>query len=259
MIISELLQIKHKNMKQNIIKNDVFIQDQTTELVDVFFCKLLNVVNLASNVLIDTSTASFNAWHNFAVGDMACFKELSHFFQAQVIAVNTNTITIDRPFDYAFTTSAWVQRTTNEVNTNWSITPQIYMISPVWITKKFDITKIIFHIEDDTAMDSGKFWGITALTKGVVLRKKDGVYKSIFNIKTNWDFAQHCAIIQYDDKAPSGQYWFRAIKEISWQQNHGVVIRLDPALNDELQIIIQDDLTAIKEFHCIALGHVVDD
>jgi len=85
---------------------------------------------------------------------MACFKQASHFFQAQVIAVNTNTITIDRPFDFTFTTNATVTRTTKEMN---------------------------------------------------------------------------------------------------------VVIRLDPALNDELQFIIQDNLTALTEFHCIALGHVVAD
>lgn len=259
MTISELLQIKHDKMRQSIIKNDVYIQDQTTELVDVFFCRLLNNVTLSWNAVLDTNTASFNAWHWFVIGDMACFKQLSHFFQAQVIAVNTNTITFDRPFDYAFTTSALVQRTTKELNVDWSTTPQIYKISPVWLNVKFDITKLIFHIEDDTAMDSGKFWGITALTKGVVLRKKDGVYKSIFNAKTNGDFAHHCQEVQYDDKAPSGQYWFRAIKQIWGQDNHGVVIRLDPALNDELQVIIQDNLTTITEFHCIALGHVVLD
>lgn len=259
MIISELLQIKHKNMKQNIIKNDVYIQDQTTELVDVFFCRLLNNVTLANPVVIDTNTATFVAWHGFVAGNMVCFKQGPHFFQAIVIWVNTNTITLDRPFDFAFTTSATVTRTTKEMNVDWSTTPLVYRVSPVGTTVKFDITKLIFHIEDDTAMDSGKFWGITALTKGIVIRKKDGVYKSIFNAKSNWDFAHHCANVSYDDKAPNGQYWFRAIKQIWGQDNHGVVIRLDPALNDELQVIIQDNLTALTEFHCIALGHVVLD
>lgn len=259
MTISELLQIKHKNMKQTIIKNDVFIQDQTTELVDVFFCKLLNNVTLSWWVLLDTNTAIFVAWHNFVIGNIACFKEWSHFFQAEVIWVNTNTITLDRPFDFAFTTNAIVTRTTNNMNTDWSTTPQIYKISPVWLSKKFDITKLIFHMEDDVAMDSWKFWGIAELTKGIVLRKKDWVYKSIFNAKTNGDFSHHCESTQYDDKAPSGKYWFKATKSIWWQHNHWVVIRLDPALNDELQVIIQDNLTALTEFHCIALGHVVDD
>lgn len=237
----------------------MYIQDQTSEMVDVFFCRLLANVTLANGVLIDTNTASFVNWHWFVVGNMACFKEWSHFFQAQVINVATNTITIDRPFDFAFTTNANTTRTSKEMNVDGSTTPQVYRVSPTWLTRKFDITKMIFHIMDDTSMDSGKFWGITALAKGIVVRKKDWVYKSIFNAKTNWDFAHHCAWVSYDDKAPSWQYWFRAIKEISWQNNHWVVIRLDPDLLDELQIIIQDNLTALTDFHCTAIGHVVED
>lgn len=235
----------------------VNIQDQTTEIIDVFFCKLLNTVTLVSNVTADQNTATFVAWHSFVAWNMACFKEWTHFFQAVVLNVATDTITIDRPFDFAFTTAATVTRTTKEMNVDWSVTPQIFRISPVWTTVKFDITKIFFVIGDDSAMDSWKFGWIAALTKWIVVRKKDGVFKSIFNAKTNGDFSQHCQAVNYDDKAPSWQYWFRAIKNLAWQENQGVVIRLDPAENEELQVIIQDNLTGLLSFNCVALWHIV--
>lgn len=237
----------------------VNIQDQTTEIVDVFFCRTLNTVTLAGTVTIDTKTATFTAWHGFVVGNMACFKEWTHFFQAQVINVATNVITIDRPFDFAFTAASTATRTSKEMNIDWSVTPVIFRVTPVWTTVKFDITKLIFHIEDNVAMDDSKFWWITALTNGIVLRKKDGVYKSIFNSKSNGDFSHHCSETQYWDHAPAWEYSFKAIKKFAWPENHGVVIRLDPASNDEFQVIIQDNLTALTDFHCIALGHVVQD
>lgn len=238
----------------------VNVQDQTTEIVDIFFCRTLNTVTLAATITIDTNTATLVAGHNFVAGDMFCLKEWSRFFQAEIINVATNTVTIDRPFDFAFTSASVATRTTKDMNVNWSVTPLIYRVTPVWMSWiKFDITKILFHIEDDSPMDNWTFWGLPKLTKWIVLRKKDWIYKSIFNAKDNGDFAHHCAVVSYDDKAPSWSYWIRIIKELSGQQNHWVVIRLDPANNDELQVIIQDDLTWLIDFHCVALWHVVQD
>lgn len=251
------------NWKELLLESNwwlpINIQDQTSDIVDVFFCNTLNTVTLAWTVIIDTNTATLLPWHWFVVWNMFCLKEWTRFFQAQIINVATNIITIDRPFDFAFTTNAITTRTSKEMNVDWSVTPVIFKVTPVWTNMKFDICKLIFHIEDNVAMDDSKFWWITELTKWIVLRKKDWVYKSIFNSKSNWDFAHHCSDIQYADHAPSGEYWFRAIKRFAWPENHWVVIRLDPALNDELQVIIQDNLIWLTEFHCIALWHVVTD
>ena len=40
------------------------------------------------------------------------------------------------------------------------------------------------------------------------------------------------------------------------QNKNGIVIRLKGDDNDELQAIIQDDLTDLDHFHVIAQGHV---
>lgn len=237
----------------------VILQDQYTEVIDIFMCQLLNTVTLASNATLDSRTITLVAGHGVVAGNTICLKEGSHFSQMDVLSVNVNVITFDTPLDFGYTTAAIAQRTTKNMAVNGSLTPQVFRITPVGLTVKFDITKIIFHIEDNAVMDTHKFGGITALTNGVIFRKKDGIYKNIFNIKSNGDFAHHNDTLEYDDKAPAGVYGLRSIRNIAGQNNDGVVIRLDPASNDELQIIIQDDLTGIDEFHCVARGSIVQD
>jgi len=246
-------------MRQGIIKNDVYIQDQSSEIVDVFFCKLLNNVTLSSPVVMDTYTATFVAWHWFVSGNLMCLKEWSNFFQAEVLSVSWNVVTIDRPFDYGFTINTSSQRTTKEMNIDWSITKQVFRVTPVWLDVKFDILKVNFHMESWSPMDNWLFWSLPKLAKWLVLRKKDWVFKSIFNAKTNGEFSHHCEYIQYDTKAPSWVYWLKIIKHFNWQENHWVVVRLDPEKNEQLEIIIQDNLIGLTEFHVTVQGHVVID
>ena len=107
-------------------------------------------------------------------------------------------------------------------------------------------------------MDSAKFGGISALANGVVLRKVDGVYHNIFNIKTNGDFALRSFDVAYDDKAPAGSYGFRCRTTFAGQSKRGVTIRLNGTSGDELQILNQDSLGALSHFNAIVQGHVVE-
>lgn len=239
--------------------DSIYLADQTTEIIDVYACQTINAITLSESVTIDTKTCKLTAWHSVVVGNIICFKQDSHFFQAKVINVSTNDITLDRPFDFAFTTSSNLVRSTNNMNVDWSVTPQIFKVTPIWTTVKFDITRIILMITDWTAMDSWTFWWIPALTNWITIRKKDWVYKNIFNSKTNWDFSLHCDIVEYDSKAPSWQYWIKILRRFSWQENNWVTIRLDPNNNDEFQIIIQDNLTWLINFNCVVQWHVIKD
>jgi len=230
--------------------------DRNTEVVDIYFCQSINAVTLATDVTIDTYAVTLVAGHGVVVGNILCFKEGSHFLQAEVITVVVNAITIDRPLDFAFTTAANIERTTHNMNVDGSVTPQIFRISPANLTINFKITKIIFNIKDNTAMDTSMFGGLATLTNGIVVRKKDGTYKNYFNVKDNGDFLHHCTIVEFIDKAPAGTYGFRAIKKFAGFDNHGVVVELANSTTDELQIIIQDDLTGLTGFECVALGRV---
>jgi len=235
----------------------VTIQDEFTDIIDVYMCKIINTTTLFVNSTIDTKIITLTTWHGALAWNMICFKEWSNFLQAEILNVNTNIITIDRPLDFAFTTSAIVDITTNDLNVDWSITPQIFRISPSWLNVKFDITRVIFSIEDNVPMDTGTFWGIAKLTNWIVLRKKDWVYKSFFNAKENDDFHHHCDQVDYITKAPTWQYAV-IVKKKFIEQNLRVV-RLNPELSDELQVIVQDNLTALLWFHIIVQWHVVVD
>lgn len=235
----------------------VYIQDQHTTLVSFFFRQVLNTVTVASNTTIDTYTVTLAAGHNVVVGDVLVLKEGVHFFQAEVITVVTNTITLDRPLDFAFTTAAIGQRCTINMNVNGSVTPQIFFITPAGLSIDVDINAIHMHIEDNVAMDTSTFGGLAALTRGVLLRYTNGSMKNLFNIKDNGEFGHHCTLVQYDDRAPAGIYGLRVVKTFNSQSYNGVTIRLSGPSNDQLQIIIQDDLTGLMEFHAIIQGHVV--
>lgn len=233
------------------------IQDQYSDIVDVFMCNTLNIVTLASNAVLDTNTCILSPWHLVVVWNILCFKEWNRFMQSEVLGVVWDTITIDMPFDFWFSVAANVTRSSNEMNVDGSITPVIFKVTPVWTTNQFDVNRLVFHIEDNSVMDSWKFWWLLALTNWIVIRKKDWVYKNIFNAKTNGDMAHHCQESRYEDKAPSWVYEFSASKIFNWQPYHWNVIRLDSAKWDEIEVIIRDNLTGLSWFHCLVYWHVV--
>lgn len=235
------------------------IQDQTSELLDVYFWQVQWTCILSSATIIDNNQVTLQSWHWVTIWNLIAFREWIRYTQCYVNNVVWDIITLDRPMDYTYSTSAQVLRWISNMAVDWSITPQIFRVTPVWLSNiKFDITKLIFFIEDNTQMDSQKFGWIASISNWLVLRKKDWIYKNIFSVKNNWDFAHHCDVLEYDDRAWwSWVYAIRIIKNFWWQHNQWVVIRLDSNSNDELQIIIQDNLTLLSRLQCIAIWHFI--
>ena len=238
----------------------VNIQDQTTEIVDLYFNQNLDAVTLASNRSIDDTSFDLVAGHGASVGNTLCLVEAGRYTQTTILSVVTNTITVDTPLDFAYTTAATCHLGEHDLSTTAGslATPQIYSIQPP-PTVEWDIVRIMIHIEDGTVMDSAKFGGITRLTNGVVLRVKNGIYKNIFNVKSNGEISERAYDIEYDPKAPAGVYGFRCRRTFGGQSKNGVVIRLDGDADDALQVLVQDDVTGLTHFHIIAQEHVVTD
>jgi hypothetical protein len=238
----------------------VNIQDQTSDSYTLFLRQTYNTVTLASNTIIDSYTVTLVAGHNFVAGNTFLVKEGVNYFQAQCLSVATNVITLDCPLDFVFTTNALAERCNINMNVDGSVTPQIFYSSPAGLTTgfKIDVTKVHFHLQDNVKMDMSTFGGLPELTRGIVLRQKDGKYKNYMNVKKNGDFGHHCDDISLIAGATGkGEYDFTAIKRFAGQANQGVTVRLSASSSDALQVIIQDNLTALTEFHCIAHGHVV--
>ena len=111
----------------------------------------------------------------------------------------------------------------------------------------------------NSAGSDALFGNLTALTRGVVLRKADGINHTIFNAKTNGDFALRMYDIAYTDRAvPSQSYGLRGRSTFAGQDKRGVVIRLDGDNSEELELLVQDDLSTLTSFRIVAQGHVVE-
>lgn len=253
----------------------VNIQDQTSDIIDLHLTRYIDEIAIAQDTNIDDTIVYVTCDTLPVAGNTVCFKEDYAFYQAQILTVTPTggtayTLLLDTPLDFAFTTSGGCSLRDDKMNVNGSSTPVIFFVSPVGLVdpvdsskqQKWDITRIMLSITDDSAMDDARFGGITGgITNGVVVRKKDGRNKNIFTAKTNGDFALHSYDVTYIESTlpPSGFYGMRVRRSFAGQEKNGVVIRLDASSGDEIQLIVRDNLTALTSFQAAVQGHIVVD
>lgn len=235
---------------------DVYIQDSDSKIIDFYFKRQLGLTTLASNATINSYTIELAEGHGVTNGEYLSFLEDNNATQSKVINVSTNTITLDSPIDYAYTTNALVRRTTIDMNVDGSSTPVIFNIVPAF-NNKWHINNINMSIEDNATMDTSLFGGLPALSKGVLIRIVDGATHNITSIKSNGEFEVRGFDVKYSDKAPSGYYGLHVTKSFNSQIGNGSAIYLDGSNSDELQIIIQDNLTGLSRLRATVQGHYV--
>lgn len=168
----------------------------------------------------------------------------------------TTTLVLDGPLDSAHLTGVSVEEVepsmVSAVGTLSS--PISYVIEPS-SGEKWHIKRIILELTDGTAGDDSKFGGIPALANGVVLRlNNNGVYRTLTVWKSNGGLKEDMYDIIYDDRASaagvyavSGRWTFDKLD---------IAVSLDADTSDKLEILIQDDLTALTTFRIKAQGHV---
>jgi len=240
----------------------VDVQDQTTPPVDLFFIRSLAApTTLAAAVTLNSYTIQLTGTTGFIAGIYIGIFDPTNkrFFFAEVLSLAGNVATLDTPIDFAFAAGTTVIPSTRNMNVDGSTTAREYVINGPGAGSGFriDITRILIHITDESDMDDGKFGGIPALTKGLILRKEDGEVRNIFNVKSNGEFANLSFDFDYVSKAPAGTYGIRGRLSFAGQEKHGVAIRLGEG--DSLKIIVQDDLSALSSFRIIGQGHIVED
>lgn len=235
------------------------LQDQHSDPVDYYFVKAVTTTTLLANTIVDQqyveTTSTTGATNGLA---LTIIGSNGRVLQATIISVSGNKVYINVPVDKVYPAGSYVSFGNWNLNVDGSITKQIYRIKTP-LNTRWDIDRVIFSIIDDTAMDDGKFGGITYLTNGIVLRKNNGVKKNIMVVSSNGGFAERCFDVRYADKAPSGSYGFTAKKDFKLDSGYGVVIRLDGDTNDELEIIVQDNLTGLQKFAVVAQGHITQE
>jgi hypothetical protein len=253
----------------------VNVQDQHSELVDLHLTQLIDTMTITSDRSVGDTTIPITCDTLPVVGNIACLKEGTAFYQGEVLSFTGTgpayTLTVDNPLDFDYTTAGGCSLRTENLNVVGSHgSPQIFSISPAGLVdadnplvgQRWDVVRVLFGITDATAMDDGMFGSIEdGLTNGIVIRKKNGTYKNIFNVKTNGDFALHTYDTSYipDTQGPGGLFGFRCRRTFGGQSKNGVTVRLNADDDDEFQVLVQDDLTGLNSFKVVVQGHVVQD
>lgn len=238
---------------------DVSVQDQTTDIVDYYLCLEIRALELSAPTAIDSRVVQVTDGSSVTNGNYVCIQEDARAFQAKIASGGgTNTLTLDTPLDYTFTTAASISERTPDLDViGTAVSPIIAQLKPI-PGVKWDITRIILVMTHGSAGDDSLFGSLAALPNGIVLRKSDGIHHTIFNAKTNGDLRIRTYDVAYSDKAGPGLYSTSCRRSFNGQDKNGVAIRLDGDKNEALECVIQDALNLLTSFRIVAQGHVVE-
>jgi hypothetical protein len=237
--------------------SDVYIQDQSSPILDGYIPIPLQSLTLAQPTVINDRNVLVTNSAGVVTGQYLALQEGVRAYQAKILQVSGSTLIMDTPLDYSFSVNARIATRLVNLNVDGSTNVVVARLAPVFGVS-WDINAISLSMTSTTTMDDGKFGGIPALTRGIVIRKTDGEHRTIFNAKTNGDLAERTNLV-YSDKAPSGIYGLNATKEFNGQCGNGVTIRLNGSKGEGLECIIQDNLTGLSTFKIVARGHVVEE
>lgn len=237
----------------------VNIQDQTSPALLIYANRVHATTTLTLAAAIDDYTVVVASNTDLVVGNYIGIFNLSasRFYAGNILVIAGTTITLDTPINFAYQIGDAFQAGTKEMNVDGSGTPVIFNLRAdpdLGITA--DVTRIIMHMTYSSAGDDGDFGDIAGgLLRGVVLRRVDGTYHNIFNVKNNGEIGELAYDKSYDDRAPGGLFGLSSRLTFAGQSKIGVAIRLAP--DDDLQIIIQDNLTSLNSFRIMIEGHIV--
>lgn len=252
---------------------EIAVQDQTSPIIDWVMTSKLADFSLLTEALVDSKILTIETTGYIPlVNDFIEIKEGVLFFQSSVKSVasisgNQYTVTIHSIFDQTFTTNANCVISSGEMNVDGSTTPFVFEVGPFGadINTEWDITRMFFGMVTASLGDDGKFGDLPKLDDGLLTRKKNGASsKNLFLAQTNGDLAIHCFDVNYipDTQGPSGQAGVRVRRTFNGQSKNGVVIRLHntgvEGTTGKIQVVVQDDLTGLNRFRCVAQGQLVE-
>jgi hypothetical protein len=246
----------------------VTLQDQHTPSVITNLSILEETTTTTSLVAIDDTTVDVVSATGIAAGKFLSFFDPSsvRFMNAFVVSVNVLEVTIDRPFDFGFPIGSYVDVSeTNLAVAGTLANPVVAGVRnnagsppPPGIELSMDVTRVMFHCIADGACNLTTFGDIAGgLTNGIVLRKRDGSTFNVFNTKSNGDLKE--IMFDFDIMATGtvgqGEDGFFGRLTFAGQSKMGVTIRL--AIDEDLELFIQDDLTDLPHFSVTVEGSIV--
>lgn len=234
----------------------IFIQDQTTPMLDLRFLERIGTFQLASPTTASTRTFTAIAGHGIVVGNIIELQNDRNFCQARVLGVNVNSITIDMEIGDIYPVGLTFPVSNDDMRVNGSVTPRIFTLKPD-VGQSGDINSIQFAVQSASPMDFSTFGSANALPVGCLLRVKrqGGALINLFNFKTNGELIIRGIDHSFQEKAGGGLHAFIAQIAFNGQQNRGVTVRLDGDLGEELQLVVQDNLSVIGQDYIRATAY----
>ena len=214
----------------------------------------LSVASSAGDISVTVADAT-----GFSVGDRVFISENGSINSEEVndstiTAIAGSVITLDGPISNGYTTAADFEKVEKNLSatTGSLASPVIYEAGPSGVSV-WHIDRVMISMRCSAAPDDSKFGNLTALTNGMVMRYRRSDRDMILaNWKSNDDMIDSMYDVTYSTKAGGGDHGVRG----RWTfTRFKTAIRLDAALSDKLQILVQDDITSLVNMHITAQGH----
>jgi hypothetical protein len=239
------------------------LQDQTTRSIIVKFNEVQNSSTLdipavkGAYTIKPVSTTGFVDGRYIILFDPA---SVNFSFYRQIGAPAAGVVTLDTPIDFAYPEGTFIDAAITDMSVNGSGTPRVFGLrgtgAPPGVDITVDITSITIQCMTVTAVSLVEFGDLTALERGLVLRKRNNVIENIFNVKSNNELS---GIMQFEPIVASnpgqGIDGFRAELIFAGQENIGVAIRLP--IGEDLEVLNQDLLTGLTILEITAKGHIL--
>ncbi len=175
-----------------------------------------------------------------------------------------NVLNFDSPLDFDYPIGTLIQTSDINMNVDGSATTQVFGLrgveSPQGLELSLDVHKISIHCVTDSSLDLTTFANISRLLNGLILRRRNGIFNNIFNVKSNIELK---AISDFEittaENSQQGEDGFTAKMSFNGLTELGVAIRLP--LGEDLEFLIQDDFSigaSIILLEAIAEGHIVE-
>lgn len=239
----------------------VNIQDQSSPSLLLPMVHEIGATYITSATAINDYSFSVNDTTGMVVGQhVRLINALAdRYYFGTILAINGSVISVDNPIDYVYISGSEVTFSTTNMAVDGSSTPVIYTLrtGAPSIPSKVDITRMIFVCLATSAIDLSKFGDLTALTKGLLLRKNNSDQHNIFNIKTNGDLLNIAFDFQpfVSTNPVQGVDGFASRLTFGGQGELGVVLRIEQDGN--LEMWVQDNLTGLTSLVVFLEGHVV--
>ena len=241
----------------------VVTQYQTTRPLLIDFNEVSDSTTLSAPTAVNDQTITVADPTGFVDGKyIILFNPLNEdfSFMYQVGPPAGNVITVDSQLDRVYPAGAFVDAAITNLAVNGSVTPRTFGLrgigAPPGVDVRASITRFIFSCITGSPVDLDLFGDLPKLANGLLLRCRNGINTNIFNIKSNREMAG----IMFDwmpiaaTNPVQGVDGFFARLTLAGDNKLGTA--LDLPIGDDVEIIVQDDLSGLTELGAVGEGRL---